>query len=443
MLSQARRAVPTAATAASRSGGALLYSGRLWEEALRRRSIGLVVAGVVLIGPLALAADLGIANVHRVDGSAPAYLPNPDCAATDTPLDDAADSFQPPEAHVVKVVYAHASDAPNQFAQVYPSLAQGVRDIVEYVYVESGERKSIRFDLGTPAGLDCLDAQRISLPNPASYYDPDNVSSARQKVVADLQPRLGAQPGQRNFLVFVDGVPNNFRAANTFPSPADDSVAGPSWQVGGYYSVIFDNPFTFGLSQAFGKIGVHELFHTFGAVQASAPHHGGGGHCVERQDLMCDPGFGGPVLCDFGDYPTISWETPQGRLDCGGDDYFNPAPAPGSYLATHWNTFNSPFLCPVGTCVPDNVAPETRIKGPKRTSDRTPRFRLRSDEDGVEFACKLDRRRLRPCGPRYAPPRLAAGRHKLRATATDAAGNEDQSAAVKRFKVRRKRVADR
>ena len=338
---------------------------------------------------------------------------------------------------MVKVVYAHASDAPNQVAEVYPSLAQGVRDIVEYVYVESGERKSVRFDLGTAAGLDCLDVQRISLPHPAAYYDPDNVSTARQKVVADLQPVLGAQPGQRNFLVFVDGAPNDFRSAITFPSPADDSPAGPSWQVGGFYSVIFDNPFTSGLSQAFGKVGVHELFHAFGAVQDSAPHYGGGGHCIERQDLMCDPGFGGPVVCDFRDYPTISWETSQGRLDCGGDDYFNPAPGPGSYLATHWNTYNSPFLCPVGTCVPDNVAPETKIKGPKRTSDRTPRFRLRSDEEGAGFACRLDRGRFRPCDSRYSPSRLAIGRHKLRATSIDAAGNEDQTAAVKRFKVRR------
>jgi hypothetical protein len=40
------------------------------------------------------------------------------------------------------------------------------------------------------------------------------------------------------------------------------------------------------------------------------------------------------------------------NYDCGRDDYFNPAPPAGSYLATHWNTYDSAFLAPCGEIAP-------------------------------------------------------------------------------------------
>jgi hypothetical protein len=86
----------------------------------------------------------------------------------------------------------------------------------------------------------------------------------------------------------------------------------------------------------------HELLHTLGAVQPSAPHATTHGHCWDDEDIMCydDGGIPNPpgrlaLRCPGAEENTI---------DCNGDDYFNVSPAPGSYLATHWNVANSLYL---------------------------------------------------------------------------------------------------
>jgi len=85
----------------------------------------------------------------------------------------------------------------------------------------------------------------------------------------------------------------------------------------------------------------------------------------------------------------------------------------------------------------DCVAPETTIKGPKKTKNERPAFKLRSDEPGSTFVCVLDRKRkFSDCSPNYKPPkRLRRGKHTLTAVATDAAGNADATPAVKKFTV--------
>jgi len=82
----------------------------------------------------------------------------------------------------------------------------------------------------------------------------------------------------------------------------------------------------------------HELFHTLGAVQPSAPHSTGAAHCLDEIDRMCGGDSSGkPVVMTC----------PDGRedlFDCSHDDYFHTDPPSGNYLATHWNTADSRFL---------------------------------------------------------------------------------------------------
>lgn len=89
---------------------------------------------------------------------------------------------------------------------------------------------------------------------------------------------------------------------------------------------------------------VHEVLHTLGSVNTSAPNSNGLGHCRDEDDIMCYPEGG---VETFG-----RCATGIELLDCGSDDYFNARPAAGSYLSTHWNTANSRYL---GTAPEDNV----------------------------------------------------------------------------------------
>ena len=98
----------------------------------------------------------------------------------------------------------------------------------------------------------------------------------------------------------------------------------------------------------------HELLHILGAVQYSAPHSTGW-HCWDDQDIMCynDGGVPNPpgsvqIICATAAGDTFA----ENQIDCNGDDYFNVNPAPGSYLATHWNVANNIFLIKTAPATP-------------------------------------------------------------------------------------------
>ena len=98
---------------------------------------------------------------------------------------------------------------------------------------------------------------------------------------------------------------------------------------------------------------LHEVFHGLGAVQLGAPNTSNGWHCVDEYDLMCYKDAAGVTM------RTPCPSNPNTILDCNHDDYFSTNPVPNSYLATHWNTADSPFLssghidAPVATPTPD------------------------------------------------------------------------------------------
>jgi streptogramin lyase len=93
------------------------------------------------------------------------------------------------------------------------------------------------------------------------------------------------------------------------------------------YSEVWENHVT-----------LHELLHTMGAVsrgdQNLPPPPGSdlNGHCSDGWDIMCSDlsGWKCPESQGYNQPDTVP-------IDCGKDTYFNPTPAPGTWLDTYWN----------------------------------------------------------------------------------------------------------
>ena len=378
------------------------------------------------------------------------------CATVDTAIDDFEHARHPASAAVIKVVYAHPVDAPSRLAKYAPMIEAGVQTASGFIASSSENTRSIRLDVGTSQGPQCLDIQHVTLPLPALSYT-SSPSTAFSLIRTQLKGLLGVQPGVRNYLIYADGIPMGGLAGEA-QVYSDDSYAGSSHARGGLFAVLYGsggNDF-FGSPVAYAagstsrihlEVALHEIGHNLGAVQPSSPNSTDGFHCRDEWDLLCydDDGRGGIATFTACGSP---YSTSYEAWDCGQNDYFNPSPPAGSYLASHWNLYRSVFLCQVSACGSgwaagpiDRRSPRTRIRrGPKRKSyRRSPRFRFSSDEPGSTFQCKLNRGRYRSCTSPRRLKRLRFGRHVFRVRALDPANNLDSSPAVRRFRVLRRR----
>jgi hypothetical protein len=262
--------------------------------------------------------------------------------------------------------------------------------------------------------------------------------------------------GTRNFLVYADGiaVPG---VAGEAQVRSDDTVAGTAHRSGGLWAMLYGRGGTdfFGSGTSFPAgstsrshvdTAIHEISHNLGAVQRSAPHRSASWHCLDETDILCydDDGAGG-----FATFSSCSSSTGQ-LFDCNHDDYFDPAPAPGSYLATHWNLFNSVFMCSVSSCAPggvppippalastDDRVPDTRItlRPRAKTRDRSPTFGFISTERNSTFRCRVDGRAFRTCATPLTLSRQSLRKHTFQVAARSSKGLLDDTPATAKFKV--------
>ncbi len=359
---------PGAGGPAAERGSAAVRSRR--GECLR----GLLAPTVLLLAALLLPAVARPSPGVRVVAHADRLPPVPDAAwrsllparariataasaASATPGDwcgePTFEEYGPARAHTIKVVYAYPRGGSDRFG-VYSDLIQRDVEAARVFYArESGGAVIPRFDLGTACGPSYVDVRKVELPRPREGY-PADAARAALVLAQDLSNLLGPD---RDYLVYVDGLASSGDATGVATMASDDS-AGPDNRAasGGFFGfVIGDGSPAFNRARTLTAI--HELTHTLGAVQDSAPHSTGAGHCFDEQDVMCYDD-GGPRVPHPLPRPRCSAD-PLPRLDCGRDDYFAPTPPANSYLARHWNVARSPFLCGEPECPASELAQRT------------------------------------------------------------------------------------
>ncbi|HEX6698648.1 MAG TPA: hypothetical protein VF080_17695 [Solirubrobacteraceae bacterium] len=290
-----------------------------------------------------------LALAHLTSTAAPnlaRYAPTTWCGTRLT-TDDSDFAAFPATQRQIKVVYAYAAGEQDRSAQWSDALQANVSNIEQYLAVQTGGTRALRFDMGTECGPQYVDIQTVALPRARTYYrdDPTNFN----RLATDVAAALGPLSGPRDVFVLADKLTDD--PVWGIAQVIDDDSAGPAnySNAGGLTAIMWTNPSTQpDPSDPWQPtVMLHEITHNLGGVQQSAPNHTSNWHCTDGEDVMCYPD-GSPEAAGYDDTVCqlnvgATAAVPQ-TYDCGHDDYFNPAPAPGSYLDTHWNVYRSAFM---------------------------------------------------------------------------------------------------
>jgi len=227
----------------------------------------------------------------------------------------------------VQAIYAVAADRTDRSTTVVPTIRASYAPKVDWQInqsaAETGGEAHVRFATEPSGDGGC----RLSVPVVHLSASGDDSFS---NTVAELKAKGYNRP-DRKYLIWAD--------ANVLcgvGSVYSDSRPGLN-NLNNGYAPMFARVDAACWDYAEG----HELMHTLGSVQRSAPHATSSGHCWDEPDDMC--------YDDDGNGPATMQTRCAGRngalFDCNHDDYFYAGVPPVSnWLATHWNTFNSSWI---------------------------------------------------------------------------------------------------
>lgn len=235
------------------------------------------------------------------------------------------------DGHRVQAVYVYASGQPDRSAEVIPeirNLAIEADSAVQASAQKTGGHRQIRWTTRP----DCkVHVAVTAIPA-------NSISSFRETI--NRVKEQGHNYPNRRYILFVDDA--TYCGLGEWME--DDRPA----HVGNYHNT--DESFYARVDRTcwYSSAVLHELGHTLGAVQDSAPNSTREAHCSDAYEVMCyqdASGIDTRVMCP---------QSHEALLDCQNNDYFHTNPAPSSYLATHWNMASSKYLLhfPVNSPIP-------------------------------------------------------------------------------------------
>lgn len=253
----------------------------------------------------------------------------------------------------VQLIYGYVAGQKNRSATVVPVIRKAFAPRMQAMVKAASGGRDLGIRFAFASGCQGLSVPTVAFP--ASVISSADATTQFDKMITRLQA-LGYDRSDRKYEVIWDrwnqggicGLGELIASQDT-PQPANlhggfPNLPGGLSSLAPKYAAVWKTAYgprgvdCWELGQSKAEVQVHELFHTLGAVQVSAPHSDGGGHCTDTPSVMC-PARATPTE------PRCA-VVPVEVLDCGMDDFWNPAPATGSYLATHENIADSSFFGP-------------------------------------------------------------------------------------------------
>lgn len=254
-----------------------------------------------------------------------------------------------------QLAYVRPSDAPDRYTEKSAQMKTWIAQ-ANGIVNNNAEKFAVTVDIKVACNGDEISVLNIVLPKTEAEF---NTHDGKTKdAIAEGMKALGYGGSKTKYLIYYDGNSDGCQGGKAKCSGQfvtrgmDDRLSEDNlYNSGPDYSILFD-PGLAELAQKSGStlemiapIGMlHEFSHTLGAVQSSAPHTSGdataeSGHCNDEppqnqggNDVMCKSDIQGTVFTEACKSAGFAFQ-----YDCNNDDYFNPKPEPGSYLATHWN----------------------------------------------------------------------------------------------------------